>query len=109
MPAVGLTPSRAVIAEDVRDLQSWSSHRRRSYSEILGRTRTIRDRAERRRPPSGVEGASPSTSRGLPELFGKTINVALAHWRHANRSPFGPPRPEHRRQSAHSPRQPERG
>jgi hypothetical protein len=31
MPAVGLTPSRAVIAEDVRDLQSWSSHRRRSY------------------------------------------------------------------------------
>jgi hypothetical protein len=26
MGAVGLTPSRAVIAEDVRDLQSWSSH-----------------------------------------------------------------------------------
>ena len=31
MPAVGLTPSRAVIAEDVRDLQSWSSHGRRRY------------------------------------------------------------------------------
>src|SRR5213593_4559680 len=28
MPAVGLTPSRAVIAENVRDLQSWSSHSR---------------------------------------------------------------------------------
>src|SRR6516164_6309945 len=25
MPAVGVTPSRAVIAENVRDLQSWSS------------------------------------------------------------------------------------
>src|SRR6266478_5269689 len=25
MPAVGLTPSRTVIAENVRDLQSWSS------------------------------------------------------------------------------------
>src|ERR1700751_6247367 len=28
MPAVGVTPSRTVIAEDVRDLQSWSSHGR---------------------------------------------------------------------------------
>ena len=40
MPAVGLTPSRAVIAEDVRDLQSWSSHgpaalRRRRLLAIL--------------------------------------------------------------------------
>src|SRR5258708_17833703 len=26
MPAVGLTPNRAEVAEDVRDLQSWSSH-----------------------------------------------------------------------------------
>src|ERR1700757_78273 len=32
MGAVGLTPSRAVIAEDVRDLQSWSNHGRRCYS-----------------------------------------------------------------------------
>src|SRR3984893_16933077 len=31
MPAVGLTPSRTVIAENVRDLQSWSSHGRRRY------------------------------------------------------------------------------
>src|ERR1700757_992055 len=29
MAAVGLSPSRAVIAEDVRDLQSKSNHRRR--------------------------------------------------------------------------------
>src|ERR1700747_3742595 len=29
MGAVGLAPSRAVIAEDVRDLQIWSSHGRR--------------------------------------------------------------------------------
>jgi hypothetical protein len=28
MGAVGLKPSRAVIAEDVRDLQSWSNHGR---------------------------------------------------------------------------------
>src|SRR5215471_1915070 len=27
MAAVGLTPSRTVIAEDIRDLQSWSNHR----------------------------------------------------------------------------------
>ena len=32
MGAVGLAPSRAVIAEDVRDLQSWSNHGRRRYS-----------------------------------------------------------------------------
>jgi len=31
MPAVGLAPTGAVIAEDVRDLQSWSSHNRRRY------------------------------------------------------------------------------
>src|SRR5271170_6556531 len=31
MPLIGVTPSRAVIAEDVRDLQSWSSHGRRCY------------------------------------------------------------------------------
>jgi hypothetical protein len=29
MGAVGLSPRRAVIAEDVRDLQSWSNHSRR--------------------------------------------------------------------------------
>src|SRR6266699_2108697 len=28
VPAMGLPPSRAVIAEDVRDLQSWLSHGR---------------------------------------------------------------------------------
>src|ERR1700681_4462791 len=31
MPAVGLTPGRTVVAENVRDLQSWSSHGRRRY------------------------------------------------------------------------------
>ena len=31
VPAIGLPPSRAVIAEDVRDLQSWSNHNRRRY------------------------------------------------------------------------------
>src|ERR1700736_1610825 len=31
MPAVGLTPSRTIVAENVRDLQSWSSHGWRRY------------------------------------------------------------------------------
>jgi hypothetical protein len=31
MAAVGLTPGGTVIAEDVRDLQSWSNHGRRRY------------------------------------------------------------------------------
>jgi hypothetical protein len=31
MAAVGLTPSGTVIAEDVRDLRSWSNHNRRRY------------------------------------------------------------------------------
>ena len=31
MPAVGFTPGRTVVAENVRDLQSWSSHGRRRY------------------------------------------------------------------------------
>jgi len=32
MAAVGLAPSGTMIAEDIRDLQSWSSHNRRRYS-----------------------------------------------------------------------------
>src|SRR5258708_4826480 len=31
MPAVGLAPSRTVVAGDIRDLQSWSNHGRRRY------------------------------------------------------------------------------
>ena len=31
MAAVGLAPSRTVVAEDVRDFQSWSSHNWRRY------------------------------------------------------------------------------
>ena len=31
VPLIGLTPSRAVGAEDIRDLQSWSSHGRQRY------------------------------------------------------------------------------
>ena len=31
MAAVGLAPSGTVVAEDVRDLQSWSSHNWRRY------------------------------------------------------------------------------
>jgi hypothetical protein len=31
MAAVGLTPRGTVVAEDVRDLQSWSNHERRRY------------------------------------------------------------------------------
>jgi hypothetical protein len=31
MSAIGLTPAGTVIAEDIRDLQSWSSHSRRRY------------------------------------------------------------------------------
>src|ERR1700752_23751 len=45
MPAVGLTPSRTVIAENVRDLQSWSSHGRRRY------------------PAGGVSGSRPARLR----------------------------------------------
>jgi hypothetical protein len=32
MAAVGLTPSTTVVAEDARDLESWSGHNRRRYS-----------------------------------------------------------------------------
>ena len=31
MGAVGRAPSRAVVAEDVGDLKSWSNHNRRRY------------------------------------------------------------------------------
>ena len=46
MAAVGLAPSGTVIAEDIRDLQNWSSHSRRRYraggSSVLRLTRLWR-------------------------------------------------------------------
>jgi hypothetical protein len=38
--------------------------------------------------------------RPMPRSF-RTVNAALAHYRDADRSPHGPPRPEQRRQSPH--------
>jgi len=35
MPAVGLTPAGTVIAEDIRDLEIWSSHGRRLWRRRL--------------------------------------------------------------------------
>jgi hypothetical protein len=48
----------------------------------------------------------PSTRRPARRQSFRTINVALAHCRNVNRSPLGPPRPEHRRHGAISTRQP---
>src|ERR1700756_910272 len=49
VPAVGLTPCRAVIAEDVRALQNWSSHSRWRYL--------------RRRRPFGALSPTPAARR----------------------------------------------
>src|SRR5260370_35465911 len=51
MPAVGFTPRRPVVAENVRDLQSWASHGRRQYGAAgspLSRFAPPRRRARRR-------------------------------------------------------------
>jgi hypothetical protein len=59
MPAVGLTPSRSVVAEDVRHLQSWSSHGWRRYGAggSFGGSSRLRFGRRRRsafRPSSGL-------------------------------------------------------
>jgi hypothetical protein len=55
MGAIGLTPSRAVIAEDVRDLQSWSSHGWRRYGAGgFSRSCLARPRRGAFRPSSGL-------------------------------------------------------
>ena len=55
MPAVGLTPRRPVIAEDVRDLQSWSNHDRRRYGAGgFSVSRLARLRRGAFRPASGL-------------------------------------------------------
>src|SRR3984893_10262386 len=55
MPAVGFTPSRTVVAENVRTLQSWSSHGRRRYG-VGGSSvsRLARLRRGALRPSSGL-------------------------------------------------------
>src|SRR5260221_11814650 len=55
MPAVGFTPSRTVVAENVRDLQSWSSHGRRRYGPgRCPRFRFAPPRPGARRPSMGL-------------------------------------------------------
>src|SRR5271169_4945162 len=55
MPAIGLTPSRTVIAENVRDLQSWSSHGRWRYAAGgASVSRLARLRRGALRPSSGL-------------------------------------------------------
>src|SRR6202158_5827874 len=48
MSAVGFTPSRTVVAENVRDLQSWSSHGPASLRRRRLRTVSLRTPAARR-------------------------------------------------------------
>src|SRR3977135_1278243 len=67
MPSVGLTPSRTMVAENVRDLQSWSSHGRRRY----GAGGSALSRFARRR-----RGAR-RTSRGLSILAISPIATRL--------------------------------
>jgi len=55
MAAVGLTPRGTVIAEDVRDLQNWSSHERRRYGAGgVDVSRFARLRRGTFRPASGL-------------------------------------------------------
>jgi len=55
MRAVGLAPRRAVIAENVRELQSWSSHGRRRYGAGGSAVaRFVRLRRGACRPSSGL-------------------------------------------------------
>src|SRR3979411_1926872 len=55
MPAVVLTPGRTVVAENVRDLQSWSSHGRRRYGAGgSALSRFVRRRRSARRPSRGL-------------------------------------------------------
>src|SRR5437764_407964 len=55
VPAVGLTPSRTVIAENVRDLQSWSSHGRRQTQSAAPSTIVATGRG----PPPAALRAGP--------------------------------------------------
>src|SRR5450631_4440649 len=62
MPAVGLTPSRTVVAENVRDLQSWSSHGRQRYGCGFrdcgqGFRLNATMQSDRRRPPVPTKAA----------------------------------------------------
>src|SRR6266436_4728083 len=80
MPAVGLAPGRTVIAENVRDLQSWSSHGRRRYGaagSLLSRLVRLRrgalrsSRARQRRQQGKYNWwgkYSPNSPSGSPEL-----------------------------------------
>jgi len=66
MGAVGRAPSRAVVAEDVGDLKSWSNHNRRRYgaggSSVFGFVRLWR-RALRRASGLSILAIIPIATR----------------------------------------------
>ena len=64
--AVGVTPSRAMIAENIRDLQSWSSHGRWRYGAggfSLSRFERLRRGALRRSRGLSIWAISPVATR----------------------------------------------
>ena len=66
MAAVGLAPSGTVIAEDVRDLQSWLNHGRRRYGaggSLLSRFTRLRRGALRPSRGLSILAISPIATR----------------------------------------------
>ena len=92
MAAVGLAPSGTVVAEDVRDLQSWSSHNRRLLRRRLldGSLRTFAVRRAQTRERAldlGDEScrhagvASRRVELLVPERTRVIMRTFLCHWK----------------------------
>ena len=76
MTAVGLTPSGPVVAENIRDLQGWSSHDRRGYGAGgSALSRFARRWRGARRPPGGSRPRDQSVATRCNALWYRAWNV----------------------------------
>ena len=87
MAGVGATPSGAVVAEDIRDLQSWTGHEGRAAtpaaSSCLGRCAASADRAGSSTSRSTLRGdvrvARRRVELGVAERARVIMHVLLTH------------------------------
>ena len=68
MAGMGLTPCRAMAAEDIRNLQSWARHRRRASGGWLDLFELERDMLQRAHDFADRLGGDLSIERGCVQL-----------------------------------------
>ena len=97
--------ARSTVPTQPEGDRRWQTAKRRGPlgTEICSRAWQRRRQRRRLNRPRNRHAINLAAAADFPGAF-RRINGRVADCHNADRSPHGPPRPEHRRQGAHSPR-----